>query len=765
MKKWLTSLLNLYLPMVEHLANDQAGTEAAAAAALWMKQQWVARGLDRIEQQRNPMTETRNFLKEKLGEGHVSLISMNFTTEQWRQINNVSSDRVETRNENQKLITNAQAIVDRAVELIESHDWAEIAAGLAVLVGRRVTEVLSTMQLEFVTEYSVQFTGALKRRGEPVELSFEIPTLCPAELVLRALTKLRGFVDTTGMNPGEVNAHYGAAVIRAGDKHFHDLIPLREGRDSLYTHLYRTIYAVIATHWYCPPGVTAMTFKAQVQGHFQVLEAPTDEIRRSYAASRHYDDYAIGTEQGELDGRHGIKLGLPGVRILGAFQKKKTADTQSILDDADQGVIADLTTHIQQEPITVGKKTGVKVDQEQAPQPISQDSQAHSTNDQTHGSATNDQAKATTEKSTNDQAQDTTTRSEVPADDQAKTPSKKSKGKAVPFRVWTADRSILEALKAQLGSEATQADTISHLINLANITLQLSGDWQVPVEEVQAKATELLQTTKVQTHHIDAFQKQIQQQKERIDTLTTQNAQLQKQLAELKADKGKVTSAAAVSGAVLGSAIAGEGNEGIQAVLSLAAAALNLAQTIAANHSGVGATSITTSQPLAAPITTTTPGQPGGDTTATNHGKRRNQKKTPSTATAPSTPTSLGNGAATTTATPTTNYENAPLSGMGSGLARIHRAVIALMAFNDRQTQRTSKWAINQNSIEKLTGAFRANIKKYIAEHGQEIQAHNHLHGLTDFHNIAKGRAGHDIKKQIVWENDAMGNTPQASKN
>jgi hypothetical protein len=35
-KKWLTSLLNRYLPMVEHLTNDQAGIEAATTAAHWI---------------------------------------------------------------------------------------------------------------------------------------------------------------------------------------------------------------------------------------------------------------------------------------------------------------------------------------------------------------------------------------------------------------------------------------------------------------------------------------------------------------------------------------------------------------------------------------------------------------------------------------------------------------------------------------------------------------------------------------------------------
>jgi hypothetical protein len=734
--------------MVEHLTNDQAGVEAATIAAQWMKGQWVSRGLSTLPQQRNPMTETRNFLKQMLGEDHISLTAMNFTTEEWREMNNTASDRVEERNENQKLITNPQAIVDKAVLLLHSHDWAEIAAGLAVLVGRRVTEVLSTMHLEPVSEYSVQFTGALKRRGEPVELSFEIPTLCPASLVLKALNKLRSFVTTEEMNPGEVNAHYGAAVIRAGDKHFHDLIPLREGRDSLYTHLYRTIYAVIATHWYCPPGVTAMTFKAQIQGHFQVLEAPTDEIRRSYAASRHYDDYAIGNENSELDGRHGIKLNQRGVHILQAFQKK-TADTQTIPQNLDIDTALETITDktidqsadIQEEPITVGRKpkskTEVKTqlqpevkadqDQDQEQQPISAtdtDKEIQSTTDQTK----------------------TTTTPEIPINDQAH-PPKKAKGKAGTYRIWMSDRPTLESLKTQLGTEATQADTIAHLISLANITLQLSGDWQVPAEDVQTKAVELLQINKAQTHHIESFQKQIQQQKDQLNTLTTQNAQLQKELGELKQAKA---STAVASGAVVGGM-----NEGIQAaVLSLAAAAVNLAQTIAGNQAGVGVgvgvtstTPISTHQPIAVPITTT----------------RRNTKRNPSTATGVSTANDsdsgdsgvnveAGAGAATTTIP-----ENAPSSGKGSAIARIHRAVQSLMAFNDQQPKREDKWAINQSSLSRLTGANRPALQKYLADHGQEIQAHNHSHGLTDFHNIAKGRAGQDIKAQVAFEKDIAG--------
>jgi hypothetical protein len=39
--------------------------------------------------------------------------------------------------------------------------------------GRRCAEVMKTAVFEYKTPYSVMFTGAFKRRGEPVTLVFE----------------------------------------------------------------------------------------------------------------------------------------------------------------------------------------------------------------------------------------------------------------------------------------------------------------------------------------------------------------------------------------------------------------------------------------------------------------------------------------------------------------------------------------------------------------------------------------------------------------
>jgi hypothetical protein len=173
------------------------------------------------------------------------------------------------------------------------------------------------------------FTGALKRRGETVELSFEIPTLTTADRVCQALEMVRrALPQAQQMAPNTINGQFAPAVASACDKHFAGLIPSRGDGESLYTHLFRSVYATIAVFWYCPPTVDPTEFKAAIQGHFQILDEKNPQQRRSLAASRHYSDFEIADEviaryQGK---RKGIKLGVAGVEPIQAFNTRPLQD-------------------------------------------------------------------------------------------------------------------------------------------------------------------------------------------------------------------------------------------------------------------------------------------------------------------------------------------------------------------------------------------------------------------------------------------------------
>lgn len=323
MRGWLKAhFQQKYYPAVSILEDTPEDREVAQQWSTWMREQWGNRNLSTLSQQRNLMTEVRSALKERLGEEHWILEVMNFTTDEWTQINEEANKVVSDRNEQQSLIDEPQAIVDRAEKLLHNREWSDIVAGLAVVTGRRCAELLKTAKFEKASAYSVWFTGALKRRSEK-DLKFEIPTLIPAKQVIEALAKVRAWVDTEGMDNRKINNRYSAAVSRVCDVTFADLVPLRAGRDSLYTHLFRTIYARIATHWYAPPEVADLEYMAAIQGHFLIQNKENPEQRRSLASTRHYNDYKIGNGKGNIDGRQGIKLEEPGVTILQAFRSKE----------------------------------------------------------------------------------------------------------------------------------------------------------------------------------------------------------------------------------------------------------------------------------------------------------------------------------------------------------------------------------------------------------------------------------------------------------
>jgi hypothetical protein len=117
----------------------------------------------------------------------------------------------------------------------------------------------------------------------------------------------------------QISGQYSRSVSKKCAWHFEKLVPNRTGKDNLYTHLFRAVYATIASYWYCPFTVPENEYRAAIQGHYQILDEKNPELRRSLEAGRHYHDYKIADGRGNIDGRLGIKLGQPGVEIIEAF--------------------------------------------------------------------------------------------------------------------------------------------------------------------------------------------------------------------------------------------------------------------------------------------------------------------------------------------------------------------------------------------------------------------------------------------------------------
>jgi hypothetical protein len=235
------------------------------------------------------------------------------------KLNRQKQGNARDRQLQQRYLENPDAIVNKAIKLLDSPEWADVACGLAVLTGRRLNEVLKTGEFERKSQWIVTFQGALKRRGETVPLVFDIPVLTTANRVVKAVEKLRH------ITPHDANE---AQVAIVSDRHFADLVPAPAGKDRLYAHLWRSVFCCIATFWYCPKHVDDLLFKAHILGHFETLTEdekhdPRQQQHRleTFSSERHYrlyeiDDAVIAHHHGK---RKGIKLGFSGIVPLDAF--------------------------------------------------------------------------------------------------------------------------------------------------------------------------------------------------------------------------------------------------------------------------------------------------------------------------------------------------------------------------------------------------------------------------------------------------------------
>jgi outer membrane biosynthesis protein TonB len=332
---WLQAYLKAHLDELKGLRNTPHDIKTAVGWFNSLLTYFQSRNLSTPRQQKNYVVDVRNAIKSNFGEDHPALQVVGFDAETWTQINQPIHDRVEDRLQNTRFLTNPDAIVSRAETLLASKTstWADLAVGLGVVIGRRLSELLGLRtKLEPKTDFSLLFTGQLKHQGQLA--AFEIPTLCPASTVLSAWKRLKFMLGSEQLDPQSINQRFSRQCKEAANRHFADLVPPRSGEDDLYMHLFRAIYATLAVYYYCPPRVNGILFKAEIQGHRMIASTTDQETLRSYTASRHYDDYVIADANGNVDGRRGLRLGEPGVQVLQVLQTTpepvSTAPTKTI---------------------------------------------------------------------------------------------------------------------------------------------------------------------------------------------------------------------------------------------------------------------------------------------------------------------------------------------------------------------------------------------------------------------------------------------------
>ncbi|NJR54521.1 MAG: hypothetical protein HC768_07840 [Acaryochloris sp. CRU_2_0] len=741
MRRWLKTLYDKqYFPAIAPLIDTPQDRQISAQWAAWMKQQWQDHGLKDLKQQRNLMTEVRQALKRQLGENHIALQAMNFTRDEWIEINLSISDTVATRNEQQSLIEQPNAIVDRAKMLLDSRDWAEVAAGLAVVTGRRCTELLQTAEFIYESPYTVWFTGALKRRQEERTLRFEIPTLAPAQQVIAALSKLRRTVNTVGLDLETINRKFSPPVAKACDLHFAELVPQRAGRGNLYTHLFRTIYARIATHWYAPPTVADIEYMAAIQGHFLIQNEQDPTLRRSLASTRHYNDYKIGDGRGNINGRQGVRLNDPGVQILKIFQQGVPGlEPEPLMPEEESPMLPPSKRQLspKRDRSTLWLYRDERDRWLQLLQPFAPKA---SQPDQMSALL------AWIEQSLPENRPSFTPQIPHPSIPRPPTPAKTLEQSAnafittlLPLRDPEAIRSLCQQELAELEQTYDSQDYLP-IYEGAIATAIRSG--QLPL--IDQQTAERLSYTKQgvsyvqRTHYALRFladpEHEIELTTAPVSTPTPISKPITPQRDTLQTDPAPtltVQPQIAVTPQSDQPSSSSPTTHTLDHKLEVLTHALSqLVQLIQTERT------IAQQFPVPAPSNgQTQPGSIQPESLDTQEATSEQSAKTPPSSTVKLQRRSRGTSA--------------------EAEARIIKAIDAMMAYNNAPHRtHIQKWEISLSALKRLTKSYQGVIQRVLDAHEAEIQEHHQLHGLKSRHNVRHGHAGVNIEQVIQWEPD-----------
>jgi hypothetical protein len=331
-KAWLKDRWEMLMPLLERLTVDQE--EEVARICVEEIAAWKARPtMKSLSSLKEPMSDTRNRIREipltdrnsyidaRSGEReHIALKYLNYSESEWAEMNKPTEDRFHERLENQQDLEDSEAIVAKARELLTSKSWPDVVVGLAVVTGRRLSEIMKVGELHPKSLYTVIFSGQLKRKDEVLK-PYEIPVLVEAPMVLAAWAGLRKMVDCSKMETEMIGKTYDKAVGEAAVRHFSGLVPVRDDRVSLFAHLFRDVYPCVAYFYFAPEGIHDIAYLPTILGHYWSVGG---QQQRNYQSSLRYLAYRISDAEvyRHKGKRQGVRLDEPGVEILEVFKPK-----------------------------------------------------------------------------------------------------------------------------------------------------------------------------------------------------------------------------------------------------------------------------------------------------------------------------------------------------------------------------------------------------------------------------------------------------------
>lgn len=207
------------------------------------------------------LTRYRNAIKTH-NPNHLALSYLRLSINESNDLKQASKAQVYLDHTNLRQI-DAQTLIGKALELIQTDSYLNIALGLMLLSGRRATEILKTASFQKIAQSYVRFSGQLKTKGSTNAQTepYNIPVLCDVDVFMQGFFKLRELRDFSELTHDQVHSRANKALNESCKRHFKGLIENPKPKDL------RSAYATIAYARYAPKNWSSDAYYAQILGH------------------------------------------------------------------------------------------------------------------------------------------------------------------------------------------------------------------------------------------------------------------------------------------------------------------------------------------------------------------------------------------------------------------------------------------------------------------------------------------------------------------
>ena len=316
--KWLQERWEVLLPTLASLGQGQEEEikrMCEAELEVWRRRPSLKQAISL----QKPLTETRNRIREtfpltdgnwwcnpKSGQKeHLALKYLNFSTEEWIQIQVPSEEELWERREHPLSLARPWELLEKVNQLLQSNAWPEIVVGIGLATGRGIVEILQTGHFTRKSAYSLLFVAPMTVY-EVLCDPFEVPTLVGVEAVLSAVDRVRQFFGNhfQGLRRRDISQQCRPQIQEAAYKQLLTLVPLRAfERRNVYRSLAHGVYPQLAAWFYCPASVDKLVYLATIQNHRKLLEATSAEMRMTLALASLYCEYVVLDGEGIVDDR------------------------------------------------------------------------------------------------------------------------------------------------------------------------------------------------------------------------------------------------------------------------------------------------------------------------------------------------------------------------------------------------------------------------------------------------------------------------------